>query len=151
MKKLFLLLALTAGLYLLSAQNSVFNTDSDNLTGSVSSSLFNPYKLKMSHSMGFAAGTSSRGIGFYESRYTNHLKYEFSPKFNMELDLNFVNFGSATTGKGFSFDSNDDNRTKIIPEFSLNFNPSKSVSIQLEYRHLGRHNPYYRTPFDGME
>ncbi|MFO7660211.1 MAG: hypothetical protein R6V77_04800 [Candidatus Cloacimonadaceae bacterium] len=151
MKKALLILTLVAGLYLLSAQNSVFTPESNSLTGSVSSSLLNPYKLKMSHSMGFTAGTSSRGIGFYESRYTNHLKYEFSPKFNMELDLNFVNYGTAMTGKGFSIESNDDNKTKIIPEFSLNFNPSKSVSIQLEYRHLGRQNPYYRTPFDWME
>lgn len=151
MKKALIILTLIAALYLLSAQNSVFTPESNSITGSVSSSLLNPYKLKMSHSMGFTAGTSSRGIGFYESRYTNHLKYEFSPKFNMELDLNFVNYGTAMTGKGFVIESNDDNKTKIIPEFSLNFNPSKSVSIQLEYRHLGGYNPYYRSPFNWME
>jgi hypothetical protein len=142
MKKLFILLTLIAGLYLLSAQNSVFNTDTNSLTGSVSSSLLNPYKLKMSHSMGFTAGTASNGLGFYESRYTNHLQYEFSPKLNLALDLNFVNYGSTTMSKGFSFEGNDDNKTKILPEFSLNYKPTESISIQLEYRNMGSRYPW---------
>jgi len=151
MKKLFLILIIIAGLYSLSAQNSVFNTNTNNFTGSVNSSLFNPYKLKMSHSMGFSAGTSSNGLGFYESRYTNHLQYEFNPKLNLALDLNFVNFGSTTSGKGFSFESNDDNKTKILPEFSLNYNPTKSISIQLQYRNLRNYNPWFHNTPDWME
>ncbi len=141
MKKLFIILTLIAGLYLLSAQNSVFSPSSFN-ENSVSGSLFNPYKLKMSHSMGFSAGTSSNGLGFYQSRYTNHLAYEFNPKLNLAVDLNFVNFGSTTSGKGFSFESNGDNKTKILPAFSLSYKPTDSISLRLEYRDLRSYNPY---------
>ena len=147
MKKLFLILTLIAGMYLLSAQNSVFNTNAFN-DSNLLGSLLNPYKLKMSQSMGFAAGTSSNGLGFYESRFTNHFSYEFSPKLNMELDLSLVNFGSASTGKGINFDTNDDNKTKIIPEFSLKYKPSKTVTIQLEYKNLNNYYPWLNRTSD---
>lgn len=127
-----LILILIAGLYLLSAQNSVFNTSQFN-AANISGSLFNPYKMKMSHSMGFSAGTSSNGLGFYESRYTNHLAYEFNPKLNMAIDLNFVNFGSTSNSNSFSISSNDDNKSKILPGFTLNYKPTDSISLRVEY------------------
>ena len=43
------------------------------------SPLFDASRLSMSHSMGFMAGSSSAGYGYYLSNYTNHLKYELSP------------------------------------------------------------------------
>jgi opacity protein-like surface antigen len=151
MKQSILVLVFIALLCLLSAQNSVFNPNPNSLTGSISSSLLNPYKLKMSHSMGFSAGTSSMGKGFYESRYTNHLQYEFSSKLNLNLDLNLINYGTALSGKGFSFDSNNDNKTKIIPEFSLKYNPSDNISIRLEYKNLRNDNPWFRHTADWLE
>ncbi|MBM4398851.1 MAG: hypothetical protein FJ041_00770 [Candidatus Cloacimonetes bacterium] len=149
MKKVMLILTLIAALYLLSAQNSVFNNMfSEN---SSSSSLLNPYKLKMSHSMSFSAGTSSNGLGFYESRYTNHLKYEFSPKLDLAVDLNFVNFGTATSSGGFSFEGNDDNKTKVLPDFSLNYKPSDKISIKVEYKNYRDFNPWFGRTSNWME
>jgi hypothetical protein len=142
MKKLMLIMILIAGLYLLSAQNSVFNSSQFN-GGNLSSSLFNPYKMKMSHSMGFTAGSSSNGQGFYESRYTNHISYQFNPKLDMALDLNFVNFGSTSSTKSFNISSNDDNKTKILPGFTLNYKPSENVFFRFEYKQLhDSYNPW---------
>jgi hypothetical protein len=134
MNRLVILLVLLSGICLLAAQANIFNQDANKPAGSAASSIFNPYKLKISHSMGFTAGSSSTGLGFYESRYTNHLQYEFNPKLNLELDLNFVNYGSAISGKGFSFQANDDNKTRLIPEFSLKYKPSDSVVFELGYK-----------------
>lgn len=108
-----------------------------------------PNKLQISHSMGFEAGASSSGDGYYLSRYTNHINYKFNPKLELDLDLNFVNFGSATTNSGLNF--NDDNRSKILPEFSLRYRPSDSVSLEIRmeqapsYRR-GLFNPWYYNP-----
>ncbi len=126
-------------------ENSTFNS------ALARGTLFNPYKLKMTHSMGFAAGTSSNGLGFYQSRYTNHLAYELSPKLNLAVDLNLVNFGSISQSSGFSFESNNDNKTKIIPEFSLSYKPTDTVSLQIEFRDMRAQNPFYRNHFDWME
>jgi len=100
---------------------------------------FNPYgsgnsllasdKLSMSHSMGFSAGSSSDGTGYYLSRYTNHLNYKFNPKLELDLDLNFVNFGGMNTDSKFSLQ--DNNSSKIIPEFSLRYKPNDSFMIQV--------------------
>ncbi|MDZ4182456.1 MAG: hypothetical protein U1B83_06230, partial [Candidatus Cloacimonadaceae bacterium] len=73
--------------------------------GNSGNSLLSLNRLSMRHSMGFEAGTSSSGGGYYLSRYTNHLKYQFNPKLELDLDLNFVNFGTASN----SFKVNDDN------------------------------------------
>jgi len=97
---------------------------------------FNPFSLqsstlnnlRISHSMGFEAGTSSSGSGYYLSRYTNHMNFRFSPKLELDLDLNFVNFGSMNTKNDFSF--NNDNDSKILPEFSLRYRPSDSMTIE---------------------
>jgi hypothetical protein len=87
-------------------------------------------RIQMSHSMGFQAGTSSAGDGYYLSRYTNHIKYKFNPKLELDLDLNFVNYGSMNTSSKFSM--NDDNSNKLIPEFSLRYKPTDTILIQVE-------------------
>lgn len=124
MKKLLLITALSLMLLPLLAQINMPRPD------------FNPYSLKsslpnlnMSHSMGFQVGTSSRGSGYYLSRYTNHLSYKLSPKMDLDVDLNFVNFGSMNTGSSFSL--NDDNDTKLLPEFSLRYQPKENMSFEL--------------------
>ena len=103
-----------------------------NLNPFKGSSLLKSNKLSMSHSMGFEAGTASGGNGYYLSRYTNHIAYSFNSKLKLDLDLNFINFGSASTARGISF--NQDNSSRILPEFSLNYKPSDSVSFELHYR-----------------
>lgn len=100
-------------------------------------SLLSLNRISMSHSMGFSAGTTLGGNGYYMSRYTNHLKYAFSKKLDLELDLNFVNFGSTSS----SFKLNDDNQSKILPEFRLNYRPSDSVNVSIEFR---QGNPWYQ-------
>lgn len=150
MKKQVITVLMVLGLTLLMAQSSIFGTNPFNQENT-QSSLFNPYKLKMSHSMGFSAATGSNGLGIYESRYTNHIKYEFNSKLNLELDINLVNYGTATTGKGFNFESNDDNKTRILPEFSLNYQPTKSISLRLEYRNHNNYYPWLRRSQNWLE
>ncbi|HQQ67932.1 MAG TPA: hypothetical protein PLX77_03790 [Candidatus Cloacimonadota bacterium] len=125
MKKLLLILSLSLVMLPLLAQLNVMRPN------------FSPYalksalpNLKMSHSMGFEAGTSSSGDGYYLSRYTNTLSYKLSPKMDLDVDLNFVNFGS--TSKGFSL--NDDNSTKLLPEFSLRYQPKENMSFEVRMR-----------------
>lgn len=110
----------------------------------------NPYRvtnslpgLKMSHSMGFEAGSSSSGYGYYLSRYTNHMKYQFTPSLELDLDLNFINYGSLVTKNEFSL--NEDNDSKVLPEFSLKYRPSDNVTFQFSM-HQGiprRVRPWY--------
>ncbi|HNX36806.1 MAG TPA: hypothetical protein PKI15_00470 [Candidatus Cloacimonadota bacterium] len=107
--------------------------------------LFNNNKLQMSHSVGFEAGSSSSGYGYYLSRYTNHINYRFSSKLDLDIDLSLVNFGSATTAKGISF--NSDNSSKIIPEFSLKYKPSDSVSFEIQYRQAPTFDQYRYSPW----
>lgn len=92
-------------------------------------SLIDPSRLSMSHSMGFEAGTSSYG-GYYMSRYTNHLKYSFNPKLDLQLDLSLVNFGTSSP----AFKVNDDNSSRFIPGFTLDYHPSDSFKIQVKYQ-----------------
>lgn len=113
---------------------------------------FNPYKiespildrLKMSHSMGFEAGGSSFGKGYYLSRYTNHLKYQLNEKLELDVDLNFVNFGSMQMQKGLSF--GDDNDSKILPDIFMRYKPSENMT--LEFRMNSFHSPAWQNRFD---
>ncbi len=126
MKNLLILVLMTVAILPLMAQYDIPRPDFNPF--SLSSSMLN--KLSMSHSMGFEAGSSSGGNGYYLSRYTNHLKYALGPKLDLDLDLNFVNFGSMNTSKSFSL--NEDNDSKILPEFSLRYRPSDSMTFELK-------------------
>ena len=99
--------------------------------------LLNPNNLRVNHSMSFMSGVSSGGDGFYQSTYTNHLHYSFTPKLDLKVDLNFVNYGTANWDNSFSIKSNNDNASTIIPEFSLNYRPSDNSSITIEFRQSG--------------
>lgn len=111
---------------------------------------FNPYRqetpgllsldrFSMNHSLGFSAGMSSVGTGYYLSRYTNQISYVFSPKLDLELDLSLVNFGST----GAKLEFNSDNSTKVIPEFKLNYRPSDSMNLSIEFRQAAPWNQAY--------
>lgn len=108
------------------------------------SSLLSADRLSMNHSMGFSAGTSSDGTGYYLSRYTNHLKYKFNPKLELDLDLNFVNFGGMNTDSKFSLQ--DNNSSKIIPEFSLRYKPNDNFMIQVHMQQNSGLYPWSMNP-----
>ena len=101
--------------------------------------ILNPANMRMNHTMSFMTGFSSDGQGFYQSVYTNHLFYKFHPKLDLKVDLNFVNYGTANWEDSFSVKANSDNRSQIIPEFSLHYRPSENTSIRFEFRTMGLH------------
>ncbi|MBN2461133.1 MAG: hypothetical protein JXB60_05950 [Candidatus Cloacimonetes bacterium] len=116
------------------------------LAAEVEHQFLNPYlqtpslidfsRITMSHSASFAAGYSSNNRGYYQSMYTNHINYRLSEKLNFNLDLNFVNFGTTTHEGLFQVEGNDDNSSRIFPEFMLHYQPSENTSIVIEYRQI---------------
>ena len=99
-------------------------------------SLLNPNKLQVNHSASFTAGGSSNGQGFYQSMYTNHMLYRFNPKLDLRVNLNFVNFGTATMHGGLDIEGNDDNATKMLPEFELQWRPTENTTLRIEYSQM---------------
>jgi len=98
-------------------------------------------KISVNHSVSFSSGISSNKQSFYQSVYTNHLSYDFNSKLKLDLDLNFVNFGTATYKSGIEFDGNEDNATKVLPNMQLNWKPSENTNITIEFKQ-------YNSPFD---
>jgi len=145
MRKLMLTFLLLLSLMPLLAQINLPRPNFSPYTGN-GNSLLSLNKLSMRHSMGFEAGTSSLGEGYYLSRYTNHLMYSFNPKLEMNLDLNFVNFGSLNTTD--KFELNKDNSSKVIPEFSLRYKPTDSILIQVQMVQGGLNRSFHDSLHD---
>jgi len=141
MKKLFFITLILTIAIMLSAE-ILPNAFTPNL---LIPSFMNPDKFSMNHSITFMSGFSSNNQGYYQSDYTNHLMYQFSSKLNLQVDLNFVNFGTATYQSGFKFEGNNDNMSKVLPNFQLNYNPTKSTQITIEFKQYI--NPYYHNRF----
>ncbi len=97
-------------------------------------SLLNPDKIKMSHSMSFGSGISSNGSGFYQSAYTNHMKFDLKENLKMNIDLSFVNQGTMTHQNDLNFKSNNDSNNLVIPSFSLEYQPFENTKLYFEYR-----------------
>jgi hypothetical protein len=110
-----------------------------------SPSLLDLNNISMNHTVSFSAGMSSNNQSFYQSVYTNHLNYRISSKLNLNLDLNFINFGTASFDRKLDFEGNGDNESTILPEFTLSFKPSDSFSIVLEYRNFSLERPWYNS------
>ena len=104
-------------------------------------SMINMNNLTINHSISFSSSISSNSQSAYESVYTNHLNYKFSSKLNLKVDLNFINYGSATYQGGIEFDGNNNNTSRILPNFQLNYNPSENVKFIIEFRQ-------YNSPFE---
>ncbi len=104
-------------------------------------SMMNMNNLTINHSMSFSSSISSNSQSAYESVYTNHINYKFSPKLNLNIDLNFINFGSATYQGGIEFDGNNDNTSRVLPNFQLNYKPSDKMNFTIEFRQ-------YNSPFE---
>ena len=105
-------------------------------------SLFNPNKIKMTHSVSFMSGFSSDNKGFYQSVYTNHISYNFNSKLKMQLNLNFVNNGTMNFQRNLVFEDNHDNKSMILPEFSLTYEPTDSMTFNFEFRRFNSVSPY---------
>lgn len=114
-----------------SSWNEVNSTPYMNLNG-----ILNPQNMRMNHTMSFMTGVSSGGAGFYRSVYTNHLFFDLHPKVNLNVDLNFVNYGTNQWNDSFSVKANDDNTSRFLPEFSLQYQPSSNTSIRIEFRSM---------------
>lgn len=97
-------------------------------------SLLNPNKVKMSHTMSFASGVSSGGQGFYQSAYTNHMKFDLRENLKFNLDLSFVNQGTMTHNNSFNIKGNNDNQNLVVPSFSMEYQPFENTKIYFEYR-----------------
>jgi hypothetical protein len=136
MKKIMILILLTV-VFSLSAQviDSAFTPEL------LMPSMINMNKLTINHSMTFSSSFSSSNHSIYESVYTNHLNYNFSPKFNLKIDLNFINYGSATYKSGIEFEGNNDNTSRVLPNFQLNYSPTENMKFVIEFRQ-------YNSPFD---
>ncbi|MCK4979369.1 MAG: hypothetical protein KAS62_03185 [Candidatus Delongbacteria bacterium] len=104
-------------------------------------SIINMNNLSMNHSMSFSSSIFSNSQSAYESVYTNHLSYNFNSKLDLKVDLNFVNFGTATHQSGIEFDGNNDNTSRVLPNFQLNYNPSENIKFVIEFRQ-------YNSPFE---
>ena len=137
MKKVVMIIILITSMVILNAEiiNSAFTPEL------LMPSMINMNNLSINHSMSFSSSISSNSQSAYESVYTNHLNYKFSSKLDLKVDLNFVNFGSATHQGGIEFDGNNDNTSKILPNFQLNYNPSDNVKFVFEFRQ-------YNSPFE---
>ena len=108
-------------------------------------SLLNPNNYTMGHSMSFSTGYSG-GISLYQSTYTNHIAYQVNDKLDINVDLHFTNFGSANINKGLEIESNGDNTSDIVPDFSIEYRPTDNTTINFVYRGgyiPGQHNSFY--------
>ena len=97
-------------------------------------SFLNINNITINHSVSFMSGIASNKQSYYQSVYTNHLIYQFNPKLNLKLDLNFVNYGTAIYKSGIEFEGNNDNTSKILPNFQLNYSPSENTNFTIEFK-----------------
>ena len=123
-----------------------FNLNAEIINSAFTPELLTPSMINMNnftinHSMSFSSSISSNSQSAYESIYTNHLNYKFNSKLNLKVDLNFINYGSATYQGGIEFDGNNDNTSRILPNFQLNYKPSEKMNFTIEFRQ-------YNSPFE---
>jgi len=137
MKKVIMIIILISTIVILNAEiiNNAFTPEL------LMPSIINMSNLSINHSMSFSSSISSNSQSAYESVYTNHHSYNFNSKLNLKVDLNFVNFGTATHQSGIEFDGNNDNTSRVLPNFQLNYNPSENVKFVIEFKQ-------YNSPFE---
>jgi hypothetical protein len=102
--------------------------------------------------MSFGSGMSSNGQGFYQSAYTNHLKFDIKENLKFNIDLSLVNQGTMTHSNKLNFKSNSDNNNVVIPSFSLDYKPTDTTSIRIEFRQgnnfYNGFSPYNNSPWE---
>ncbi len=112
------------------------------------SSLLNVENMDMGHTLSFMAGGGSNSQGFYQSMYTNHLMYRVNDKLQFNLDLNFVNYGTATFNKDFDIEGNNDNRSNVVPAFNMQYKPSDNTTIEFRFQYGGYRSNRFWNSFD---
>ena len=143
MKKVILIVMVMFAYVALNAQFS-FDSLSPNFNPNFQLGGFlHPDKVKMNHSMSFSSGMASNGLGFYESAYTNHLRFDLRDNLKFNVDLSYVNFGTMTHENNMNFNSNKDNQGVIVPAFSLEFKPSTNTTIWIEYKNVRGEDPFF--------
>ncbi|MBK8945789.1 MAG: hypothetical protein IPM32_11050 [Ignavibacteriae bacterium] len=159
MKKIILLLIFISSITIAQFkgdESKPLNIQSGILNDNPISSIFsfiNPENFSMSHSFGMSYSTFGKN-GMALGVYTNHLAYEFSEKFNFELDASLVNSPYNTLGDSFTKSING----FYIDRARLNYNPSKDFNISLIFSNspygyynnygYGRLSPYSNRWFD---
>ena len=148
MKKIIIILIFMSIISLSNAQ-TVFDGNSSNFNPNFNPNFdlggfLSPDKVKMNHTMSFMSGVSSRGDGFYQSTYTNHLQFQLQQNLKLNVDLSVVNHGTMTHNNNLNFNSNNDNQNMIVPAFSLEFKPRENTTFYFEYRQQRGHQmPHY--------
>ncbi len=112
------------------------------------SSLLNVENLDMGHTVSFMAGGSSNSQGFYQSMYTNHMFYTINDKWKFNLDLNFVNYGTATIKDDFDIEGNNDNRSNVVPSFNMQYKPNEDTTIEFHFQYGGYRNNGFWNRYD---
>ena len=150
MKRAIILISITVIFISLNAQFS-FENPSPNFNPNFNLGGFlHPDKVKMNHTMSFSSGVDSNGLGFYQSAYTNHLKFDLRDNLKFNVDLSYVNFGTMTHENNLNFNSNQDNQGAFVPAFSLEYKPFTNTTIIIEYQNGGGNDSFFynrRTPF----
>lgn len=139
MKKLVILISIVICLPLFAGVSSPFYKNPD-------FSLFTPFntnQLNIHHSYTFQSGVNSSGNGYYMNTYTNHIDFQLHPKLDLKLNLNFVNFGSMNISSDFDIEGNNDNNSKIIPEFELIWKPNENMKISFSMNRPGYGYSYF--------
>ncbi len=105
-----------------------------------------PNNLHISNSASFSSTfNSSSKKSSYLSNYSTNFLYDVNPKLKLNLKLNFANFGTANYNSNFEFSGNNDNTSKVLPEFSLDYKPFENTSIHIEFRQNIGNSPFSRS------
>ncbi len=100
---------------------------SENPLGSIFN-FINPENFSMSHTFGMSYSSfGNNGVAL--GVYTNHLAYQFSEKFNVEVDASLVNSPYSTLGDSFSKSING----VYIDRARINYSPSKDFNVSLMF------------------
>ncbi len=147
MKRNLFIMIMILGSTLIFAQNIPNMFNSGYSLGNLGSLSFKkPDNLHISNSASFSTSfNSSTKKSSYLSNYSTNFLYDINPKLKLNLTLNFANFGTANYNGNFNFSGNDDNKSKVLPEFSLDYQPFENTSIHIEFRQGMGNNPFSRS------
>lgn len=110
------------------------NLDKENFKNTFSfPSTFSLRNLKTSQSFSISTSYNSQSKrSQYLTNFCNTFHYSLSPKLNLKLELNVVNYGNFNTKDKYSLKGN----TKILPNFQLDYSPNKNFQFKLIIRNF---------------
>ncbi|MEA3476416.1 MAG: hypothetical protein U9R23_08270 [Candidatus Cloacimonadota bacterium] len=132
MKRLFLIIFITFSATSLFAQNaSIPKDDLKNIFSFPSQ--FHLKNLNTSHSFSISTFYSSESKkSKYLTNFCNSFHFKLSPKLNVKLDLNVINYGNFNTTDKYFLQGN----TKILPNFQLDYSPNQNFQFKLIIRNF---------------